>query len=256
MLQEHLSQNHDLASRRLETISKHVDWIHSQVLSGSLTKILDLGCGPGLYTSQLARLGHECVGIDFSPASIEYAVDIAQKENLNCTYYQRDIRHFDFGTDFGLVMFIFGEFNVFSTADAKNILFKANRALTRQGKLLLEPHTFAALQKIGKKPPTWYTSEEGLFSDKPHLSLSEHFWDPQKRVATTRIYIINCATKEVVRYAESIQAYNEEEYETLLEESGFGGVKFAPSLMGEVDVDQENLLAITATKQREMSRPR
>jgi hypothetical protein len=78
-------------------------------------------------------------------------------------------------------MFIFGEFNVFSTADAKNILFKANRALTRQGKLLLEPHTFAALQKIGKKPPTWYTSEEGLFSDKPHLSLSEHFIVPPRR---------------------------------------------------------------------------
>lgn len=36
---------------------------------GNPTRILDLGCGPGLYTSRLARLGHCCVGIDFS----EYA---------------------------------------------------------------------------------------------------------------------------------------------------------------------------------------
>ena len=36
-------------------------------------RVLDLGCGPGLYTTRLAKLGHTCVGIDFSPASIAYA---------------------------------------------------------------------------------------------------------------------------------------------------------------------------------------
>ena len=70
MLDEHLSQAHDAASRRFEIIDKHVDWIHTHVLKGNPTRILDLGCGPGLYTNRLARLGHHCVGIDFSPASI------------------------------------------------------------------------------------------------------------------------------------------------------------------------------------------
>src|SRR5512139_3579983 len=72
MLLEHLSQEHDAASRRFETIDRHVHWIHHAVLSGQPTRILDLGCGPGLYSSRLARLGHECVGIDFSPASIAH----------------------------------------------------------------------------------------------------------------------------------------------------------------------------------------
>ena len=34
MLREHLSQDHGAASRRFDTIEKHVDWIHRKVLSG------------------------------------------------------------------------------------------------------------------------------------------------------------------------------------------------------------------------------
>ena len=80
MLAEHLTQDHDLASRRKETIDKHVQWIHNELLGKQPMRILDLGCGPGLYTSRLAALGHECVGIDYSPASIQYAEKHAKRE--------------------------------------------------------------------------------------------------------------------------------------------------------------------------------
>jgi 2-polyprenyl-3-methyl-5-hydroxy-6-metoxy-1,4-benzoquinol methylase len=73
MLREHLSQLHDGASRRIVLIEHHVAWMHGEVLESKPQRILDLGCGPGLYTQRLASLGHTCVGIDISPASIAYA---------------------------------------------------------------------------------------------------------------------------------------------------------------------------------------
>ena len=73
MLAEHLSQEHDLASRRSETIDQHVEWIFSSVLGSRPARLLDLACGPGLYAYRLARQGCEYVGIDFSPASIRHA---------------------------------------------------------------------------------------------------------------------------------------------------------------------------------------
>ncbi len=85
MLAEHLSQAHDAASRRAEIIDRHVDWIHRRWLGTRPARILDLGCGPGLYTSRLARLGHECIGIDYGPASVAYAVQCARRKNLHCT---------------------------------------------------------------------------------------------------------------------------------------------------------------------------
>jgi len=133
MLKEHLSQAHDAASRRSEIIDVHVGWIHNHVLKGEPTRVLDIGCGPGLYTQRLARLGHQCTGIDFSPASIAYAREQAERAGLDCEYVQADIRTSDFGEGYDLMMFIFGEFNVFRPAEAKDLLTKAHRALVPNG---------------------------------------------------------------------------------------------------------------------------
>ena len=56
MLREHLSPEHDLASRRIELIEKHTRWIHDHVLKSKTARILDLCCGPGLYGVRLAPL--------------------------------------------------------------------------------------------------------------------------------------------------------------------------------------------------------
>ncbi len=249
MLKEHLSQTHDAASRRFTKIDQHVQWIHTHVLNEQPTKILDLGCGPGLYAQRLAQLGHTCVGIDFSPASIAYATSQAEAAHLPITYKLQDIRKADYGTGYGLVMLIFGEFNVFRPSDAEHILRKAYQALEDQGTLVLEPHTFAAVQHIGTQGPSWYTSSGGLFSEEPHLCLMENFWNAEHKVTTERYMIVDATTYEVTRYASSMQAYHKADYETMLAQCGFGDVKFFPSLQGSVDAEQSSLLAIVAKKQ-------
>ena len=248
MLNEHLSQEHDAASRRFEIIDSHVRWIHDQVLKGNPTRILDLGCGPGLYTSRLARLGHRCVGIDYSPASIAYAKEQAEEEGLECTYIQQDIRTADYGDGYCLVMLIFGEFNVFRPEEARGILEKAYRALASDSYLLLEPHTFEAVLKIGEQPSSWYSAEEGLFSDEPHLCLQENFWDAEDNVAIQRYYIINAVTGEVARHSASTQAYTDDQYRSLLVDCGFGEVEFYLSLDGSTGGARSDLTVVLSQK--------
>jgi SAM-dependent methyltransferase len=248
MLKEHLAQVHDAASRRFEIIDRHVEWIHQTVLAGRPTRILDLGCGPGLYNSRLAGLGHECVGIDFSPASIAYARESAKAENLHCTYQHEDIRLAEYGTGYGLIMQIFGELNVFTSEDAHRILKKAYQALDENGLLVLEPHTLEAVRRIGEQPPSWYSSSSGLFSDRPHLCLQESFWNAERQVATQRYFIIDAATAGVTRHASSMQAYSDEGYRCLLTDCGFGDVVFYESLGGAEGRSEGSLLAIVARK--------
>lgn len=254
MLAEHLSQEHDAASRRSAKIDRQVAWIHSTLLAGKPGRVLDLGCGPGLYASRLARLGHTCTGIDFSPASVAYARQQAAKDHLPCTYLEADLRFADFGAadpgeaQYNLAMLIFGEFNTFRIEDARKILAKVYTALAPGGLLLLEPHTFAAVQEIGSAAPSWYSAERGLWSPKPHLVLNESFWDAGQRIATKRHFIIDAGTGQVTRHAASMQAYSDEDYRLLLESSGFAAVTFYPSLTGAVDESQAALLAITARK--------
>jgi SAM-dependent methyltransferase len=211
--------------------------------------VLDLGCGPGLYTSRLAHLGHECLGIDYSPASIAYAVECARRENLTCEYREEDIRQADYGAGFGLAMLIYGELNVFRPEEAKSILRMAHDALDEGGTLLLEPHTFDAVRGLGAPSSSWYSSERGLFSDKPHLCLQERSWDAATRTATDRYFIVDAVSGEVSLHAGTMQAYSDDEYRSLLTECGFENVEFYPSLTGARDESQGALIAVVARKQ-------
>jgi SAM-dependent methyltransferase len=249
MLKEHLTQEHDAASRRFVTVDKHVSWIHQTVLKSQPTRILDLGCGPGLYASRLAALGHTCTGIDFSPASIDYARENAAANGLACQYHHQDIRIADYGTGYGLAMLIFGEFNVFSPDDARKILSKAHQALAAGGQILLEPHPIDTVRRLGEHPATWYSSDSGLFSEQPHLYLQENYWDDDQAVAIMRYFIIDAATGNVTRHSSTMQAYTKEGYQAILAECGFGNAVFYESLGGNEGDAQGDLLAIVARKQ-------
>jgi len=147
MLAEHLSQEHDLASRKDQMIRKQVQWIHENIRNNTPAKLLDIGCGPGLYIEQFASMDYDCCGIDFSPASIEYAKSqLGEKAKL----IHGDIRSVDFGGGYDLAIMVFGEFNVFSPDECKKILKKTFEALSPDGKLLLEAHTFKAVECIGR----------------------------------------------------------------------------------------------------------
>jgi hypothetical protein len=134
-------------------------------------------------------------------------------------------------------MLIFGEFNVFRSDDAADILRKSREALRPGGQLLLEVHTFDAVQRIGNDPASWRSSESGLFSANPHLLLEESFWNEDQRAATTRYYVVDAETAAVERFAASVQAYTDEEYQTLITASGFESPNSFRSLNGTEESD-------------------
>ncbi len=237
MLREHLTQLHGRASRRRETIDRHVAWIHAHSASGRPGRVLDLGCGPGLYLERLAALGHECVGIDFSPASIAYARERAQESGRAIRYVEEDVREADFGRGFDLVMLLFGEFNAFRREESRDIVLRARAALVPGGCLLVEPHPFEAVHAMGQEPRFWAALPAGLFSDTPYLWLSESVWDEDTATATTRHLVLEEDVPEPVVYCGTSQAWRDDELRALLDQAGFGDVERHPSL----GVEKEDL---------------
>jgi SAM-dependent methyltransferase len=251
MLREHLSQQHDAASRRFATIDRHVAWIHQHVLGGEPARILDLGCGPGLYLSRLARLGHRGTGIDFSPASIAYARTAAEAAALPISYRQEDLRRAEFAAadpGYDLAMLLYGEFNTFRDGDAAAILTKALAALRPGGRLLLEPSTFAYTQALGAGGPRWYAAPNGLWSDRPHLCLQDNAWDAEQGAVVERYTLIDAESGAITQHAMTTRAYQAEEVTALLAGSGFVNITHYPSLLGVADAEQAWLYAVLADK--------
>ncbi len=220
MLREHLDQTHDRASRTADTIEAHVDWIFRELLASEPAQVIDLGCGPGLYTERLAQRGCHCLGVDISPASIGHARRTAEERGSNCTYLLGDIESVDLGTDRDLAMLLFGEFNTFPRARAAPLLGRVARCLRPGGALLLEAHTFGAVVEEGDRDRRWYTATDGLFSARPHLVLHEHAWEPASATATTRFHVVDDAG-EVHEFTDTLHALTDDEYRAALTAAGF-----------------------------------
>jgi SAM-dependent methyltransferase len=249
MLKEHLTQEHNMASRRMDIIDRHSAWIHREILSEKKSRILDLVCGPGLYTERFTRLGHSCAGLDFSPASIQYAKFRAEEQGLDISYWLEDVRSADYGTGFNLVTFIFGEFNVFRPSETADMLKKTWLSLEPGGSILIEAHTFELVKQVGQAGPSWQSFTTGLFSDRPHLMLEENFWDEHTSAATTRYFIIDAESGDTDRFASTMQAYTDDEYERLLSAAGFSAITNYPSLLGKPDEEHAGLIVWVGRKQ-------
>ncbi|MDR1920483.1 MAG: class I SAM-dependent methyltransferase [Candidatus Adiutrix sp.] len=222
MLANHLSQDHDWASRRADLIARQTDWIAARLGPGS-SRILDLACGPGLYTHLLAERGHRCLGVDFSPASIAYARSRAEAEGLPARYVLSDIRLYRDDEQYDCVMFVFGEFNCFTREEAAALLAAAAQRLRPGGLFILEGHTFSAVKEAGLAPASWWSceAEAGILSARPHLCLQENFWDEAEAVAVTRYFILEPGRAEVREFCSALTGYSLKDYERLFARAGF-----------------------------------
>ena len=238
MLREHLSQLHDRASRREAIIDRQVAWIHQAILGGEPSRILDLGCGPGLYTSRLARLGHSCVGIDFSPASIAHANAVATEDQLDCTYELEDLRSADLGSGFDAVTMLFGEFNTLAPEDAAALLERTRSALNGSGHLLLELHVEDYVRALGEEPPSWSAQEAGLFSDRPHLTLRESAWHEKAEAATERYFVFSDDHPPAI-YTQTTKAYSDAQLDAMLERADLHATGRYESLTGDEESEAE-----------------
>jgi SAM-dependent methyltransferase len=245
MLDEHLSQEHDLASRRAETIDEHVAWILREALGGRPGRVLDVGCGPGLYTSRLARAGCTCLGIDFAPAAISYASGVAAAENLSCEYRLADARTADLGSGHDLAMMLYGELNTFTRPEAAELVCRMAASLTPGGRLVLEVTTEKTVRDTGALPPTWASTASGLFSADPHLVLTENAWVEESGEARTRYLILDARSGSVAVYGERVAAYREDDYVALVASAGLGEVAIHDGFGPTADTAT---LVITASK--------
>ena len=49
-------------------------------------RILDIGCGPGFFTINLSKLGHDVTGIDISREMVMVAKENAEEQGLTCDF--------------------------------------------------------------------------------------------------------------------------------------------------------------------------
>ena len=242
ILKEHLSQEHELASRTQPFIEAQSAWILER-LDSPRPAVLDLGCGPGLYAELLAGRCRSYLGLDFSPAAIDHARRTVRLPG--CEFRLADMTGADFEGPHDLIMMLYGEFNVFSPEQARGLLGKAYSALVSGGLLLVERQRSQAVRAVGQgRAVETDAPSGGLFADGPYVCLTESFWYEEQAVALQRFTVHEQGSVEPAVYRSTTKAWTGDELAGLLTGAGFTAVTGHP----DWPVPDQSLTILSARK--------
>lgn len=249
MLREHLDDSHGAASRAAGERTLLVAWLWERLALEPGADVLDVTCGPGLYAVALAGPGAQVTGIDFGPAAVAHARDLAQAQRVagRCRFIEADVREVDFGRErYDAALFLYGQLAVFPREEAQRLLGAVARALRPGGRLCVE---LLDQERVDREESTWwFAGESGLWGDAPYFSLGERFWYEEEQLSCERYYTLHLETGELDEILLCDQTYAAGEMEAMMRRAGFRDVAVYEAWDGLALYDAEEWVAYVAQK--------
>ena len=84
MIKEHLTQDHDLASRKSEMIIRQTKWIFDNISLKKPGKLLDIACGPGFYINNFTNHGYRCKAFLYHCGMVHSRNDSILAQEYDC----------------------------------------------------------------------------------------------------------------------------------------------------------------------------
>jgi len=114
------------------------DFIEQEVAFNKSLKILDVGCGTGRHSIELAKRGYQVTGIDLSESQLAHARNKAEVAQVQVDFLRMDARQLNFRQEFDLVIMICeGAFPLMETDEMNFMILQGiARALRPGGKLI------------------------------------------------------------------------------------------------------------------------
>jgi 2-polyprenyl-3-methyl-5-hydroxy-6-metoxy-1,4-benzoquinol methylase len=115
------------------------DFIEKEIEYNKAARILDIGCGTGRHSIELAKRGYTAVGIDLSESLLKRAKEKASAQKLQIVFQKHDARNIPFLNEFNLILMVCeGAFPLMESDEMNfQILRNAANALRPKGKLIL-----------------------------------------------------------------------------------------------------------------------
>lgn len=190
MLRYHLDGKVDLASRRTEFVERSLAWIVARFELGADKRVIDLGCGPGLYVNQLAHSGARVTGVDISPRSIAYARAGAEQEGLDVDYRLGDYLALDIETGYDLAMMIMCDFCALSPGQRGRLLQRVGELLAAGGAFLFDVNSLAFYDTWEETVAYSKNMMDGFWSSEPYYGFLDTFRYDEEKVVLEHYLIV------------------------------------------------------------------
>ncbi len=209
---------------RIENTLVEIDRILELVPIKPEHKILDLCCGVGRHSHELARRGFDVVGVDRKEKYLEDARSIARDEGLNIEFIREDMRKFCRPDNFDVVLNMYTSFGYFEDeAEDVQVVQNISRSLREGGCFFMESMSKEVLAHI--------------FSERSWVEVEGKFMLEERKIEDNwgRIrsrWIIFDGDKRM-EHELTIRLYSATEMRKLLLRNGFKTVDFFGNLKGD-----------------------
>ncbi|MCD6140438.1 MAG: class I SAM-dependent methyltransferase [Thermococcus sp.] len=122
--------------RRAERVRDEIDFVEEIFKADAkrdVKKILDLACGTGNPTLELAKRGYEVTGMDLHEEMLEVAKRKAKREGLTIEFIQGNALEVDSNQEFDAVTMFFSSIMYFDENDIKKLFSSVVKALKSGG---------------------------------------------------------------------------------------------------------------------------
>ena len=214
MLALHLSDDHEAASRPSADIDAMAAWIDQKLhLAGK--RVVDLGCGPGLYACRFQAAGAHVTGIDLSESSIAYAREHGCPGGafIVGSYLDTALPTADVFT------LIYGDVCAMPPRARQELFRKVHTALPQDGALVLDAFPTARFDMKQETTELALRLDDGFWAPGDYVGLKATFLYPEQTTVLDRYLIVEAGRTRTV--------YNWLEYMTPdrlskeLEQAGF-----------------------------------
>jgi len=201
--------------------------------------VLDLGCGQGRVSLELARRGFRVTGVDRTALYLERGRARAEAEGLSIEWVNDDMRRFERRAAFDLVTSLFTTFGFFADDDEE-------QSVARHMAESLRPGGRAVLEMAGKEVLARIFQPRGWMAGEGVELLEERRIRPGFGWVDTRWIVHRDGVRR--EFSLSLRLYSGVELSRLLVESGFSRVELFGSLAGGPYDNEAKRLVAVATK--------
>jgi SAM-dependent methyltransferase len=139
---DYVQPEHDVTLRQ-------VDFLVEELALAPRNSVLDVACGRGRHSVELARRGFRVTGVDLSPRSLELARAPADKAGTVVELRRLDMRELDYDGVFDAVINLFTAFGYFrEDVDNERVVQRIATALRPGGRFLLDTINPVALARV------------------------------------------------------------------------------------------------------------
>jgi len=210
-----------------ERTAAECDLIQAALDLGEGVRILDVPCGQGRHSIELARRGFEVTGVDFNPDFIAAAEANAIAAQAQPRFFVSDMRAFTSADKFDAAFCYFGSFGYFTEDDDRAFVRAIATNLCPGGRFLIEGHLLETLLPIHRERDWFWTGSVG---DSARV-LEERSWNVETgRIETTWTTLDEAGVESS---STSIRIYGYRELRDLLHEAGFASVQLLDGKTGQ-----------------------